>query len=277
MYINIIFLCNYKFLYQYFRFLATGDSLKTISFSYRLGVTTVWKIIIETCRAIVDELMPKVMPSPTQEKWNEIAIEFWEIWNFQNCLGALDGKHVLIQAPANSGSEYFNYKKSFSIVLMALVDANYKFIMVDVGAYGKNSDGGIFAHSAMGKKFEEKKLNVPNDTFLPGTIIEVPYVIVGDEAFPLKPYLLRPYPGKSLDTDDKRIYNYRLSRARRVVENAFGILTQRFRIYNRRIQAKPQYADFIILATCVYIILSRKLIIIILLIWKIILTGINIR
>lgn len=129
------------------------------------------------------------MPPPTQEKWNEIAKEFWEIWNFPNCLGALDGKHVLIQAPANSGSEYFNYKKSFSIVLMALVDANYKFIMVDVGAYGKNSNGGIFAHSAMGKKFEEKKLNVPNDTFLPGTITEVPYVIVGDETFPLKEFI----------------------------------------------------------------------------------------
>lgn len=151
----------------------------------------------------------------------------------------------------NSGSEYFNYKKSFSIVLMALVDANYKFIMVDVGAYGKNSDGGILAHSEMGKRFEEKTLNVPNDTLLPGTAIEAPYVIIGDEAFPLKPYFLRPYPEKHLDTDDKRIYNYRLSRARRVVENTFGILTQRFRIYNRRIQAKPEYVDFIILATCV--------------------------
>lgn len=187
------------------------------------------------------------MPPPTQEKWKEIAKDFWEIQNFPNCLGALDGKHVIIQAPSNSGSEYFNYKKSFSIVLMALVDANYKFIMVDVGAYGKNSDGGIFAHSAMGNRFEKKTLNVPSDTFLPGTEA---YVIVGDEAFALKPYLLRPYPGKCLDTDDKRIYNYRLSRARRVVENAFGILT-RFRIFNRRIQVKPQYADFIILATCV--------------------------
>ncbi|KAL6421410.1 hypothetical protein ACFW04_014197 [Cataglyphis niger] len=122
--------------------------------------------------------------------------------NFSNCLGALNG-NVIIQAPCNSGSEYFNYKKLFSIVLMALVDADYKFIMVDVGA------------------------------------------------FSFKTYFLRLYPGKHVDTDDKRIYNYRLSRVRRVVKNTFGILIQRFRIYNRRIQAKHEYVDFIILAICV--------------------------
>lgn len=102
------------------------------------------------------------MSLPTQEKWKEIEKEFWEMWNFPNCLGTLDGKHVIIQAPCNSGSEYFNYKKSFSIILMTF--ANYKFIMVDVDAYGKNS-GDILAHSEMGKRFEEKTLNVPNDAY----------------------------------------------------------------------------------------------------------------
>jgi len=231
--------------------LATGDSLKTISFSYRLGHTTVYNIVIETCSIISQKLMPEVMAMPTMEIWKEIANEFWSTWNFPNCIGAIDGKHIVIQAPPKSGSQFFNYKKTFSVVLLALVDAQYNFIAVDIGSYGKNSDGGILAHSKFGKALDEGKLNIPDDTELPGTTNKAPFVIVGDEGFPLKRNLLRPFPGKQLDDDIKRIFNYRLSRARRCSENVFGILVQKFRIYNRRIQSKPENVDKIILATCV--------------------------
>lgn len=194
--------------------------------------------------------MTEMMPTPTEEMWKEIANDFYSIWNFPNCLGALDGKHVTIQAPPNSGSLFFNYKKTYSVVLLALVDAHCNFIAVDVGAYGKNSDGGIFAHSNLGKALERGTLNIPGNAALPNTATSVPYVIVADEAFPLKTYLMRPYPGNALD-NKKRTFNYRLSRARRTVENGFGILSQKFRIFNRRIQANPQNADYIILATCI--------------------------
>jgi hypothetical protein len=138
-------------------------------------------------------------------------------------------------APSNSGSLYFNYKNTFSIVLLALVDAQYNFIAVDVGAYGKISDGGIFGNSNLGKALQRSTLPVPGNAALPGTSIEAPNVIVGDEAFPLKTYLMRPYSRQDL------IYlNYRLCRVRSIVKNTFGILAQKFRIYNRRIQAKPE-------------------------------------
>lgn len=122
----------------YFRFLATGDSFKTIPFSFRLGHTTAHEIVNETCKTIVETLMEEMLPRPTQEMWLSIANEFYTNWNFPNCLGALDGKHVTIQAPASSGSMFFYYKKTFSIVLLALVDARYNFIAVSVGSYGKN-------------------------------------------------------------------------------------------------------------------------------------------
>ena len=79
-----------------------------------------------------------------------------------------------------------------------------------------------------------------------------PHVIVGDEDFPLKTYLMRPYPGShSKGDNEKSIFYYRLSRARRVVENAFGILSQKFQIYQRTLQSLPENADKIIFATCI--------------------------
>ena len=80
----------------------------------------------------------------TEEEWKAVAKGFQDRWNFPNCLGALDGKHIAIRPPRNSGSTFFNYKHSFSIVLMALVDADYKFIYCDVGCNGRVSDGGVF-------------------------------------------------------------------------------------------------------------------------------------
>ncbi|XP_044760175.1 protein ALP1-like [Coccinella septempunctata] len=233
------------------RFLATGDSFKTISYSYRLGHSTVQSIVKDVSNAIITTMKSEHLPLPTVERWNEIAQDFWEIWNFPNCIGAIDGKHVQIIAPANSGSLYFNYKKTFSVNLMALVDAKYQFIAVDIGSYGKNSDGGIFHNSNLKKFLENKALPNIEDKPLPGMTEKMPHVIVGDEAFPLKPYLLRPYPGAQCNEIEKQQFNYRLSRARRVVENAFGLLSQRFRLYNRRIQLQPDFVDKIIMTTCI--------------------------
>ncbi|XP_068994236.1 uncharacterized protein [Neodiprion pinetum] len=120
----------------------------------------------------------------------------------------MDGKHVVIEPPDNNGSLFFNYKKTFSIALMALVDADYRFIAIDVGAYGENSDGGIFANYAFGKAIYDGRLNIPPAKLLSGTNEPVPHVIVGDEAFPLKKYIMRPYPGYQLEDDEvERIFN----------------------------------------------------------------------
>lgn len=197
--------------------------------------------------------MPIYIPQPTTVAWQGIEEGFKNKWNFPNCIGAIDGKHVNIIAPPNSGSLFFNYKKTFSIVLLAIVDPEYRFIAVDVGAYGKNSDGGIYSSSTFGKALERNTLNIPCDKPLPGTNHAMPHVFVGDEAFPLKTYLLRPYPRSNTRrlSDPERQYNYRLSRARRVVENAFGILYQKFAIYNKNIKLHPKFVDKVVLTTCI--------------------------
>ena len=84
------------------------------------------------------------MPSPTEEIFQEIEKDFNIRWNFPNCVGSIDGKHIRIKCPPNFGSQYFNYKQYHSIVLQAIVDENLKFLIVDVGAYCKQRDGGVF-------------------------------------------------------------------------------------------------------------------------------------
>lgn len=162
------------------------------------------------------------LQTPTSEdEWRKIAEGFDLKWQFPHCLGAIDGKHIFIQPPANSGSTFYNYKSRFSILLMAVVDANYKFIYTNVGVQGRVSDGGLFAQSDLRAALDERKLNLPPAKALPNTNIIMPYAFVGDEAYPLRNDLLKPYPHRRLQPE-QRIFNYRVSRARRVVENAFG-------------------------------------------------------
>jgi hypothetical protein len=120
-------------------------------------------IVEETCAAIYQALSRPYLRLPrTAEEWRSISSEFYRKWKVPFCMGqfrrfngiglftlvdfvgAIDGKHVLIKKPPKSGSLYFNYKKNFSIVLMAIVDANYRVLYADFGSQGHNNDAGIF-------------------------------------------------------------------------------------------------------------------------------------
>ena len=172
-------------------------------------------------------------------------------WNFPNCIGAVDGKHINIIPPPNSGSYYYNYKHYFSVVLLALVDADYRFVYVETGCNGRISDGGIVANSLLFHSLKNNNLNIPNTIPLPNRINPVPFTIVADDAFPLEEYIMKPYSRLNLHDLSKRIFNYRLSRARRRVENAFGLLANRFRIFQKFIHLSPEKVDRIVLACCV--------------------------
>jgi len=188
------------------------------------------------------------VPNSVQE-WKCVANSFFVQWQFPNCIGALDGKHVRILPPPNCGSLYYNYKHFNSIVLLALVDASYKFLYVDVGSYGRISDGGVFNSCSLLTAIESHALQLPADAQLPNSKLTSPHVIVADDAFALKKYIMKPYANRNLTTE-QRIYNYRLSRARRVVENAFGIMCSRFRIFSKPVALSPDKIERIVMATC---------------------------
>lgn len=190
------------------------------------------------------------MKPPNEETFKDIANNFNEKWQFPNCLGAIDGKHIRVKCPARSGTMFFNYKHYFSIVLQAVSDANCRFIFIEVGAYGKQSDGGTFRNSQLYRLMEKKKLNIPDETLLPQSGIEAPFVFIGDEAYPLLKNLMKPYARNNL-TDENELFNKRLSRARKTVECSFGILTMKWRILCKAIETHPDTADAIIKAVCI--------------------------
>ena len=191
------------------------------------------------------------MPEVTTEEWYNIANAFEEKTNFPNCLGAIDGKHVRCMKPRSSGSKFFNYKKFFSVVLMAVADANLRFVSIDVGSYGQEGDSTVFRNSTFGSKLYSQQLNIPQPKLLPGTNDNPqPFVFIGDEAFKVHTNLSRPFPQRELDSR-KRVYNYRHARARRSVECAFGLLANKWQIFHKPIMVEPNFIDSIVKACCV--------------------------
>ena len=114
------------------------------------------------CKAILKEFQHEYLMCPTEpEDWKKTEERFRNRWNVPHAVGALDGKHIAIKKPKKSGSEYFNYKGYFSLVLFALVDADFKFLWVNVGASGSLSDAQIFNRSKLKRRSENGTLGLP--------------------------------------------------------------------------------------------------------------------
>ena len=199
------------------------------------------------------------MPT-TKEEWKHYAKCTAERWQFPNCIGAADGKHIAIKHPKDSGSEYYNYKGFFSIVLLAVVDYDYRFLYVDVGCQGRISDGGVYRNSSFYRALQDGSLGLPDPEPLPQSsdpvylhdqsTTPIPFMFVADDAFPLGVHCMKPFPQTNL-TDRKRIFNYRLSRMRRISENVFGIWSNRFRVFTTTMALEPNKAVDVTLATIV--------------------------
>ena len=124
---------------------------------------------------------------------------------------------------------------------MAVGDAQYHFPVVDVWESGRHNNGGVLSDSTFSIALANAEANLPQPATVIDSLGKSPFALVGDGAFPLRSYLFRPFPGRNL-TIRKRIFNYRLSRARRIVENAFGILANKWRRFRKPIKASPESA-----------------------------------
>ena len=122
-------------------------------------------------------------PLRTVNEWLNISHDFEERWKFPHCLRSIDGKRIVIQAPPKSGSEYYNYKKFHSIVLMTVCDAKYKFAMIDIEDSESHNDGEVFESFCCGRVLNKNLFPLPPPSLIINGTKSLPYCFVGDGAF----------------------------------------------------------------------------------------------
>ena len=159
----------------------------------------------------------------------------------------LSTRYVTIRKPSNAGSYYYNYKHTHPIILLATAGPEYKCLYVDVGSNGRVNDSGVWNKSSLLQAIQNGSVKLPKDDALPVNDVIAPYAFAGDDAFALKNFMMKSYPQQNL-TADKRVYNYRHSRARRISENLFGILANRWRIFFTTINLEPKHVENIVLS-----------------------------
>ena len=172
------------------------------------------------------------------QEWCEKAVQFGQRWNFHHAMEDLDGKHVAIRCPKSSGCWYYSYKGFYSVVILAVVDADVKFLWVKVGSNGLCSETWIFNECQLNDNINDGTIRFSETVELPGDGRDTPYFIVAYDAFALRTKLMKPFSRQNL-TNGEHFFTYRLSRAGFVVENAFGILANQFRCLLTRVAPNP--------------------------------------
>ncbi|XP_045495350.1 protein ALP1-like [Colias croceus] len=234
------------------RYLITGTPFRKLAVPFRISKTAIANIVVQVCNAIWNNFNNTHMKFPNTEDFKDIANSFSNLDKFPHCCGNLDGKHIRLNRPHLSGSMYYNYKHFYSIVLLAVSDSQNTFRIIDVGAYGKDSDGGVLSNSIFFKDLSSGKIQLPSEERLPESNIIAPYVFLGDEAFPLKAFLMRPYPRRQASGNaNKSRFNYKLSTTRVGIECTFGMAASKFRILLKSIETSEENAITIVKAICI--------------------------
>lgn len=229
--------------------LATSVEYRTIGHLFGIARCTVCQIVHETCLAIVKVLLNKYISFPTGERLRKVTEGFEKSWGLPQCAGAVDGSHIPIAAPTTNHTDYYNRKGYYSIIIQALVDYQYLFLDIYTGWPGSVHDAHVLAHSSLFQQASEDNLLPTTTRSLNG--VDVPLYFVSDSAYPLTTWIMKPFPHSGQLSSKQRHFNYRLSRARIVVENAFGRLKARWRRLLKRVDMSVENIPTVIAACCI--------------------------
>lgn len=229
--------------------LSTCSEYRTIGHLFGVARCTVCVIVHDTCAAIVSVLLDQYIKFPVGNELERVVKGFEDKWNMIQCAGAIDGSHIPVRPPALNHTDYYNRKGWYSMVLQAVVDHEYLFRDVNVGWPGSVHDARVFANSSLYQRAHDREiLNSYSRVILGKTMF--PF-LVGDSAYPLSSWLMKPFPYAATLTDNQKNFNYRLSRARIVSENAFGRLKARWRRLMKQNDMETHHVPNIVVACCI--------------------------
>lgn len=230
--------------------LATGSNFKTVANLFGVSRAIVCLAVHAVTNAIVEHLMPTFIKFPTGQRLEEVVNGFRVKYGFPQCLGAIDGTHIPVTPPASYKDDFRNRKGWHSVNAQCVVDHELMFLDVFVGWPGRSHDARVFRNSPLYLRHEEGCPMFPQrPRIVEGR--EIPLVLLGDPAYPLQDWLMKPYRAGANMTAEQRRFNYCLSRSRMVVERAFGRLKGRWRVLMKTMETNISRAPSIFLACCV--------------------------
>jgi len=229
--------------------LGTNIEYRSLSHLFGVGLSTVCVVVSDVCTAIVEHLANRYIAIPAGEHLKLVVDGFMSKWGVPQCVGAIDSTHIPIIAPKDSPLDYYNRKGYHSVVLQALVDHEYKFLDVYVGWPGSVHDARVLMNSGLYSKCDSGAFPPNWPKVINGT--SIPLFIIGDPAYPLTSWLIKPFSDCGRLTEKQQGFNYHVSRARCVVENAFGRLKGRWRSLMKRNDTDIRFLPTLATACCV--------------------------
>uniref|UniRef100_A0A3Q3A0V1 DDE Tnp4 domain-containing protein n=1 Tax=Kryptolebias marmoratus TaxID=37003 RepID=A0A3Q3A0V1_KRYMA len=228
--------------------LATGSEYRSVGHIFGVSITTVCRCVQKFCVAAETVLVPEQIRFPDEDHFREIAMYIENRWGLPQCVGAIDGCHIPIIAPQHYHTDYFNRKGWHSIILQAVVDGKGIFWNLFAGLSGNSHDARVFRLSALPELASRGNLFPPH--IRNNGKVATGYYILGDSAYPLLDWLLKPFPNTGRLTSEQQFFNKKICGARVVVKNAFGRLKGRWHCLLKRNDCDVELVKSMVLTCC---------------------------